>query len=189
MDAALDLLSERGEDGVSLRDVTDAAEANVSAVSYHFGSLQALFDAAIEDALQRYLDAQFEAVKAVPSGSSIEDVASAFADTMVRALATGGRDLAAIRLVARVAIDPPPSWDRFDPSFARITSIVVGHLRAHSPTARNGELVFRTRCAAGMLNWLVLAHLGAELRGSSERQIQRRLVPVLAGALGGVGSA
>ena len=38
MDAALDLLAERGEEGVSLRELTNAAGANVAAVSYHFGS-------------------------------------------------------------------------------------------------------------------------------------------------------
>ena len=65
MEAALDLLSERGDEGVSLRELTDAAEANVAAVSYHFGSLQALLDGAIEDALERYLDAQQEAVSAL----------------------------------------------------------------------------------------------------------------------------
>ena len=64
MDAALDLLPERGEEGVTLRDVTDAADANVAAVSYHFGSLKSLFDAAIEHALERYLDAQQAAVSA-----------------------------------------------------------------------------------------------------------------------------
>ena len=57
MDATLDLLAERGEDGVSLRELTDAARANVAAVSYHFGSLKSLCDAAIEYALERYLDA------------------------------------------------------------------------------------------------------------------------------------
>lgn len=186
MSAALDLLSERGEDGVSLRDVTDAAQANVSAVSYHFGSLKALFDAAIEDALQRYLDAQFEAVSSVPPGASVNDMASAFAWPMIRALAKGGRELAAIRLVARAGIDPPPGWDRFDPDFGRITASVVDLLRAHSPATARSELVFRTRCAAGMLNWLVLAHLGAELRGRSEKQIERQVVPVLAGAFGAV---
>ena len=40
LDAALDLIAERGEDGVTLRELTDAAEANVAAVSYHFGSQQ-----------------------------------------------------------------------------------------------------------------------------------------------------
>jgi len=65
MDAALDLIAERGEGGVTLRELTDAAEANVAAVSYHFGSLRSLCEAAIEDALERYLDAQQEAVGAL----------------------------------------------------------------------------------------------------------------------------
>ena len=63
MDAALDLLAERGESAVTLRELTNAAEANVAAVSYHFGSLKALCDAAVEHALERYLDAQQEAVE------------------------------------------------------------------------------------------------------------------------------
>ena len=63
MDAALSMLAERGEEGVTLRELTDAADANVAAVSYHFGSLGSLCEAAIEDALERYLDAQQEAVR------------------------------------------------------------------------------------------------------------------------------
>src|SRR6202790_5311989 len=86
MDAALDLLAERGEDGVSLRELTDAAQANVAAVSYHFGSLKSLCDAAIEHALGRYLDAQDEAVSALDSDSTLEELAAAFARPMVSAL-------------------------------------------------------------------------------------------------------
>src|SRR6476469_917632 len=77
MDAALDLLAERGEDGVTLRAVTDAAEANVAAVSYHFGSLKSLCDAAIEHAVERYLDAQEEAVAALAPESTLEELAAA----------------------------------------------------------------------------------------------------------------
>jgi AcrR family transcriptional regulator len=36
-----------------LREITDSAGANVASVSYHFGSLQALCDAAIEQALEQ----------------------------------------------------------------------------------------------------------------------------------------
>ena len=63
LDAALNQISERGEDGVTLRELTDAAGANVAAVSYHFGSLKSLCDAAVEHALERYLDAQQEAAE------------------------------------------------------------------------------------------------------------------------------
>jgi AcrR family transcriptional regulator len=188
MEAALDLLSERGDGGVSLREVTDAAEANVAAVSYHFGSLQALFDAAIEDALERYLDSQQEAVSALAPASTIEEVATAFAGPMISALTKGGRDRAAIRIVARAAIDPPRGWNRFDDRFDQIRADVVRVLKPKLSGVKNRELIFRIRCAAGMLNWLALAPIGAELGDMSEKQAERLLVPIVAGAFRGASS-
>jgi AcrR family transcriptional regulator len=185
MDATLDLLAERGEDGVSLRELTDAARANVAAVSYHFGSLKSLCDAAVEYALERYLDAQQEAVSALGAEVSLEELAAAFARPMMRALAVGGRDLDVMRIVARAGIDPPAGWDRFDARFDRIRAGVVRVLKANIPGVRDQELIFRTRCAAGLLNWLVLAPVGVELRNKSEKQIERRLVPVLTGTFRG----
>src|SRR6185437_4712880 len=109
-EAALTLLAERGEQGVTLREVTDAAGANIAAVSYHFGSLPALCDAAIEHALDRYLEAQEDAVGALGSRSTLAELSAAFARPMIRAVAAGGRDLRVMRIVARSAIDPPPAW-------------------------------------------------------------------------------
>ena len=185
MDAALDLLAERGEDGVTLRALTDAADANVAAVSYHFGSLKALYEASVEYALERYLDAQEEALSALGTESTIEDLAAAFARPMMRALSSGGRDLDVMRIVARAGIDPPPGWDRFDARFDRIRADVLQVLKANVPGVKDRELIFRTRCAAGLLNWLALAPVGAELRNKSERQIDRQLVPALAGTFRG----
>jgi AcrR family transcriptional regulator len=188
MDAALDLLAVRGEEGVTLREVTDAADANVAAVSYHFGSLQSLFDAAIEHALERYLDAQQAAVSALPAESTLEELAAAFARPMISALTKGGRDRAAIRIVARAAIDPPEGWDRFDARFDQIRADVVRVLKAKLSGVKSRELIFRSRCAAGMLNWLALAPVGAELSDMSEKQAERLLVPVVAGAFRGTSS-
>ena len=80
MQVALDQLAERGKEGVTLRELTDAAEANVAAVSYHFGSLDSLCDAAIEHALEEYLDAQQAAMKTLGPESTLEELAEAFAD-------------------------------------------------------------------------------------------------------------
>ena len=97
-EAAIDLLAERGENGVTLREVTDSAGANIAAVSYHFGSLQGLRDAAIAHALERYLDAQESAVSSLGPGSTLEDVAAAFSRPMIGALADGGRELDVLRI-------------------------------------------------------------------------------------------
>jgi AcrR family transcriptional regulator len=188
MEAALDLLSERGEEGVSLRELTDAADANVAAVSYHFGSLQALLDGAIEDALERYLDTQQEAVSALGPEPTLEELAAAFARPMISALTKGGRDRAAIRIVARAAIDPPGGWDRFDARFDQIRADVVRVLKAKLSGIKTRELIFRIRCAAGMLNWLALAPVGAELSDMSEKQAERLLVPIVAGTFRGTSS-
>jgi len=188
MGAALDLLAERGEDGLTLRELTDLAGANVAAVSYHFGSLKSLCDAAVEHALERYLDAQQEAVSAVGPESTLEALATAFARPMISALAGGGSDLAVMRIVARAGIDPPEGWDRLTARFDRIRADVLRVLKANLPDAKDQELIFRTRCAAGLLNWLVLAPVGAELMNKSQKQVEHLLVPALAGTFRGTSS-
>jgi AcrR family transcriptional regulator len=187
MDAALGLIAERGEDGVTLRELTDAADANVAAVSYHFGSLKSLCDAAIEAALQSYLDAQQEAVSALGPEATLDELAAAFGRPMIGALASGGRELSVMRIVARSGIDPPRGWDRLDARFDQIRADCVRVLKANVPDVKASELNLRTRCVAGMLNWLALAPVGKELRDKSERQLERLLVPVLAGAFRGTG--
>jgi AcrR family transcriptional regulator len=187
--AALELLSERGPEGITLREITDSAGANVAAVSYHFGSLKALCDVAIEHALERYLDAQHEAMGALAPEATLEDLAAAFAGPMIRSLAAGGQDLDVMRTVARVGIDPPEGWDRLAGKFDQTRRDAVRVLSASVPGVKEPELIFRTRCAAGLLNWLALAPIGAELAAKSVKQIQRLLIPVVAGAFRGYPSA
>jgi AcrR family transcriptional regulator len=187
MEVALDQLAERGKDGVTLRDLTDAAEANVAAVSYHFGSLHSLCSAAIAHALEEYLDAQQAAINTLGPDSTLEELAAAFARPMIRALAVGGRDLAVMRIVARAGIEPPQEWDRLAPRFDQIRADALRVLKANLPGLKDQQLLLRTRCVAGMLNWIVLAPIGSEFTNKSVKQLERLLVPVVAGAFRGAG--
>src|SRR5689334_13877538 len=148
MDAALDLIADHGEEGVTLRELTDAADANVAAVSYHFGSLKSLCDAAIEHALERYLDAQQEAVSELSSDSSLDDLAAAFAGPMISALTKGGRDFDVMRIVARSGMDPPKGWERLGARFDEIRADVLEVLKANVPDVKDQELILRTRLVA-----------------------------------------
>jgi AcrR family transcriptional regulator len=183
--AALELLAQRGQEGVTLREITDRAGANVAAVSYHFGSLKALCDAAIEHALEQYLDAQMEALDSLGPTATLHEVAAAFAGPMMRALAAGGQELAVMRTVARVGIEPPQGWERLTGKFDKSRRDALRVLKPNIPGVDEEELIFRTRCAAGLLNWLALAPIGTELAAMSAEQIERQLVPVVAGAFRG----
>lgn len=183
--AALELLAQRGQDGLTLREITERAGANVAAVSYHFGSLKALCDSAIEHALERYLDAQMQAIDSLGSAPTLQEVAAAFAGPMVRAISAGGQELAVMRTVARVGIEPPEGWERLTAKFVQSRQEVLRVLTPHVPGVDEQELNFRTRCAAGLLNWLALAPIGTELAAMSAEQIERQLVPVVAGAFRG----
>ncbi len=183
--AALELLAQRGQEGVTLREITDRAGANVAAVSYHFGSLKALCDAAIEHALEQYLDAQMAALDSLGPTATLHEVAAAFAGPMMRAFAAGGQELAVMRTVARVGIEPPQGWERLTGKFDKSRRDALRVLKPNIPGVDEEELIFRTRCAAGLLNWLALAPIGTELAAMPAEQIERQLVPVVAGAFRG----
>ena len=55
--------------------------------------MQALCDAAIEQALEQYLDAQIQALSSLDAAATVSELA-AVARPMMRALAAGGQELA-----------------------------------------------------------------------------------------------
>ena len=157
------------------REITDAAEANVAAVSYHFGSLQSLCDAAIEHALERYLDAQQEAIARWSRAHARGDSGGLRAAHAQRA---GRRrsDLAVMRIVARAGIDPPAGGSGWAPGSIGSGVTSCGHSRRTSRSQR-ARSDLPDPCAAGLLNWLALAPIGEELRGKTRKQAERRARP------------
>jgi len=83
LDAAQDLFATKGFDGTSVREITRAADVNVAAIHYHFGSkeevLRGVTDRIVGPLNQRrfeMLDAAVEA--AAPDLPPIEDIVGAF---------------------------------------------------------------------------------------------------------------
>ncbi|HUP18876.1 MAG TPA: TetR/AcrR family transcriptional regulator [Gemmatimonadota bacterium] len=66
MDAARELFAERGFDGASVRAITERAGVNLGAVTYHFGSKEALYHRVIET----FLAPLRERVVAAAAGSA-----------------------------------------------------------------------------------------------------------------------
>ena len=65
IEAAAKLFAENGYAATSVRDLTAAAECNLAAVNYHFGSKQGLYEQVFKDMLGALRQQRIAAVKAV----------------------------------------------------------------------------------------------------------------------------
>jgi len=108
MEATLTLLADRGEDGVTLRDITSKAETNVASVSYHFGSLGALCCATAKDAITRLLDEQTARLQALDDDATVHDIAGAIAQPIVGAISDpSSPHFSLLRIFDRTLSGPP----------------------------------------------------------------------------------
>jgi AcrR family transcriptional regulator len=187
LDATLVLLAERGEDGVTLRDITTAADANIAAVSYHFGSLSALVRAATEQAIAAMIDGQIERMQALGSDATIEQIAAALGHTTVMSLGRPGcAEQQLLRIMARVIAHPPPELAEWmAAALARSDAYTLPLLRRALPDVSDEELRFRRESAIGIINFLVTGSMRIDLHGRSSEEIEHLLIPVLSGALAG----
>lgn len=88
LDAAERLVTEKGFDLVSVRDITGAIKANVAAVNYHFGSREGLMDLVMMRTLEPICEHKAKALNDAVSkegGSSAREIISAYVDSLVTA--------------------------------------------------------------------------------------------------------
>jgi len=185
MDATLTLLAERGEDGVTLRDITTKAETNVASVSYHFGSLGALCCATAKDAITRLLDEQTARLQALDDDATVHDIAGAIAQPIVGAISDPtSPHFSLLRIFDRTLSGPPGEMrDWLKASLATVDAELMDHLRQALPDVSDDELRFRWDCAAGILRALAAGTARTDLEGKCPEDLERMLVPVLAGTL------
>lgn len=100
--AARELFAQRGYEGTSVRDITSRAKANLAAITYHFGSKEALFHAVLRSVAEPLVEAVTQAAQG--SGTPLERIELALRaanrhvqahpwapPVMLRELAGGGR--------------------------------------------------------------------------------------------------
>jgi AcrR family transcriptional regulator len=185
LDATRLLLAERGEDAVTLRDITEAANANVAAASYHFGSLAALRCEAIRQAIETLIDAQIAGFCALDDDATVEQIAAAFAQPLIVAFTQPGcAEQATLRITARVASNPPPELkDWMTATIARVDHELLPRLHRVLPGVTDYDLRFRLESVAGIIYFLITGRMRVDLHDKSAAELERLLVPVIAGAL------
>jgi AcrR family transcriptional regulator len=187
LEATRALLAEHGEDGVTLRAITDAANANVAAVSYHFGSKEALCRATCEQAIGRLVDEQIDGLRQLGEDATLEEIAAAWARPVIGAMCGPPCETQAfLRILARVIADPPPELREWMAStMARGEAALLEPLRRALPGVPDDDLRFRVECAASVFHHMSTGSMRAVVGTKTEPELERLLVPVIAGALAG----
>ena len=166
LDAAERIFAERGFEGASMRAVTQAAGASVSAANYHFGSKEALLRATLlrrVGPLNERRLARLDALEAEAGGRplELETILETFLRPVFEEHASSVDGIARFRQVAaRIYSDPPDvvaamKRELFGPILARF----VGALTAALPEKSREELELGFQLTVGVMVHVISGHL------------------------------
>lgn len=169
--AGRQLFARQGYDATSIRQITAAAGANLGAVSYHFGSKQALYHAVVEEALapfaDRVVEASHEGADALDRATSVVrayfEVLRAYPDVPMLLL----QELLAGR------IPPPPATSALHRIATALATLVTdgqaeGSVRAGDP------LLFGLSVIAQPIHLTIVAHMLSQVTGLDQSDATTR---------------
>lgn len=158
LNTAEQLFAENGLERVSVRDITNAAEVNLGAINYHFGSKDGLIAEMFERRLipmnrerLRRLDLIERAADGAPA--SVESILEAFIRPTIE-LSSGGTFT---RLLGRILSEPRPCVEalcksHFDPVRVRFDAALLRAL----PHLNSRDIFWRLSFTFGLLHhWLM----------------------------------
>jgi AcrR family transcriptional regulator len=196
LDAAEALFMEHGFEATSLRAITAAAEANLAAVNYHFGSKEALFESVLTRRLDPMNQQRVDLLTALeqaaaPNPVPCEKILSAMfipALRLARDPERGGANF--LRLLGRAYADPAPFIRQFlsDQYAVMIARFKAAFGRA-LPELPKRELSWRLHFIMGALSYTLagtdvlklIEELTPDEPANDERLLQRLAPFLLAG--------
>jgi AcrR family transcriptional regulator len=136
LDAARDLFTRHGYDSVSVRDIVAAADVNLGAVTYHFGSKEALFHAAIESMAEPFA-ARIAEFAASP-GTPLQRVEHIVRGALAHLLDNPGAPIVLLRELANDRPLPPPMANLMRRNITALSTVIAegqkdGSIRAGDP--------------------------------------------------------
>jgi len=197
LDAAEARFMERGFEATSLRAITAAAEVNLAAVNYHFGTKEELFQSVLTRRLDPMNQQRVELLsrleaEVAPHPLSCDKILTALLIPplkLARDPARGGKDF--LRLLGRAYADPAPFIRRFlsDQYMPMIVRFKAAFGRA-LPQLPKRELSWRLHFIMGALSYTLAGtdalKLIAELNpreSDNDEILLRRLAPFLLAGL------
>lgn len=182
--AAEDLLLEQGQAATTLREITDRADANVAAVSYHYGSKDALLALVFADALREVSEVQRRRLAEVPEGAPLEDLVRAW---LAPALGSRGDDEREARLWALIQRGMTERAPGLLESVGEIRELVdahlMGRLAAELPHLGRDELMLRHNAVLGAVGAMATGGIAAVAGGPMPDGVDDMLVAWIVGGL------
>jgi AcrR family transcriptional regulator len=180
------LLAEGGMGAVRLRDVSEAADVNIAAVSYHFGSLAGLVNTAVREAADAALSEQARLLASLPAHAALEDIVAAWIRPTVRGLQEDPEAGALLRIASRAITEAPPDMREWAQDIRqRAHGQLIARLRPALPDLDDQELAFRVFCVGGIANRFHTAASLPESAAASSPDLERLLVAAITGLLVG----
>ena len=193
LDAAERLFAERGIAGASMRAITRAANANLAAVHYHFGSKEGLVGAVFERRLGPLNRRRLDRLTALAETGRDRDAAAVVEAFVGPALRMVGRDpggRAFAQLLARAVLEPGAgSRELVLEQFAEVIDRFTSALCRALPRLSREEVQWRFHFMIGSLaftaglGFLVERRIGAPTAASDPEPVIARLVAFLAGGM------
>lgn len=191
--AATELVVEGGLEALTVRAVSLAAGTNVAAVSYHFGSRDALVAAVVETLSEPVLANQTKALSTLEASDQPLTVAHWVrgwgAPLLDVALSSDRRDRQLGRLIGQALADPESSLGEVVRGVvAETDSRFVGGLRDTLPSVPEPELQLRLAAMVSIVAGIASGAFGSHLaRAQPELQLRERVLDILISIAAGPG--
>ncbi|HEX8723926.1 MAG TPA: TetR/AcrR family transcriptional regulator [Gemmatimonadaceae bacterium] len=136
LDVARDLFTTRGYDAVSVRDIVSAARVNLGAVTYHFGSKEALYHTSIESMAEPF-GARIAELAAAP-GPPLDRIEHVVRGALAHLLDNPGPPIILLRELAGDRPLPPPIAALMRRNIGAVAAVIAegqrdGSIRAGDP--------------------------------------------------------
>jgi AcrR family transcriptional regulator len=197
LNAAEQLFAEHGISGTTLRALTKAANVNLAAVHYHFGSKEGLLDAVVERRATTMNQERLHELDELERSTreeapQVEDILCAFFLPGLRSFAREGPETVDLltRLSARITCEPPEAIEALvRKHFGVVMRRFVEALQRALPELREEMVEDRFRCVIGTLSHAFSGTFdldvipGHPVRDTSDEEKIQHLIVFLAAGL------
>jgi AcrR family transcriptional regulator len=185
--AVEELLLAKGEAGITLRDITDAAEANVAAVAYHFKSKDNLVSLVFSSAIEEVTRLQVARVESLPKNHTLRQLIEVWLHPLIGASGPNDREAKLWRIIQRGAAEKSPGLlasmaKASNPAEKTLMPLLASHL-SHLD---KDELLFRHNAIMGGLAGMVSGPIGQALaKDSASSKSREFMIAWIIGSLKG----